>query len=270
MEPRPPRAGSEPDGAGPVSSGGGTAAGSRRKWLGPGAGSHYGGTRWKTSRAALRDPMLVDRILDHYGVRPALKPVLDAPCGTGRLRGVLERRRMRWVGVDVSASMLREARGTGGEATSEPCLVMSLVDKLPFRDDSFDVVVCCRLLHHLHDPEEIEAVVRELTRVSHRMVIASFWDSASLHAWRRLVGLRRSEGPAGRRAVSKRSLRRIFDAAGAEVVGYHHSFRFVSQQAFVVALKRAPVDERAREHATLRSRLLDLDLEGVPGSLGQA
>ena len=248
----------------------GTRAGSRQKWLERDAGARYVGTRWKSSRAALRDPMLVERILDHHGVRPGLRPVLDAPCGTGRLRGVLERRGMRWVGVDVSPSMLREARGPSSDARVEPGLVLSLVDRLPFRDDAFDVVVCCRLLHHLHDPEEVEAVVRELTRVSYRMVIASFWDSASLHAWRQRVGLRRSEGPRGRRAVSKRMLRRIFDSAGAEVVGYHHSFRFVSQQAFVVALKRAPADERARGLAGFRSRLLDLDLEGASGSLGQA
>lgn len=237
----------------------------RERWLDGAAGSRYVGPRWRTPRAALRDPAIVERILERHGVRPALRPVLDAPCGTGRLRGVLERRGMRYVGVDVSASMLREARR--GDASG---LCLALVDRLPFKDDSFDVVLCCRLLHHLHDPEESEAVIRELVRVAHRMVIASFWDAASLHAWRARMGLRRASGPSGRTAVSKRALKRMFEAAGTEVVGFHHSFRFVSQQAFAVALKRCPVGERARDVKPITERILRLGVDPATGSLGQA
>ena len=235
------------------------------KWSDEGAGRRYTGSRWKTRQAALRDPALVERILARDGARPGLRPILDAPCGTGRLRGVFERRGMRYVGLDVSWPMLREARR--GDETG---LVMAFVDRMPFRDDSFDLVVCCRLLHHLHDPEEAEAVVRELVRVAHRMVIVSFWDAASLHAWRARVGLRRSEGPHGRRALPKRAIKRMFDAAGAEVVDFHHSFRFVSQQAFAVALKRAPVAEKVPSPEALSTKLIDLSGRGATGSLGQA
>jgi SAM-dependent methyltransferase len=237
----------------------------RHKWQDVGAGMRYASQRWKSSRAALRDPLLVERILDRHSVRPSLRPILDAPCGTGRLRGVLERRGIRYVGIDVSPAMLEEARHGSSSG-----LCRAAIERLPFRDDSFDVVICCRLLHHIHEPEDVQAIVHQLVRVSYRMVIASFWDSASLHAWRRRVGLRRTEGQRGRRAISKRNLRRIFQAAGADVVGYHHSLRFVSQQAFVVAVKRAPVDERARGVKTLQSRILDLDLQGASGSLGGA
>ena len=226
------------------------------------------GARGRNPRGALRDPMLVERIFDRHGVRPSLRPILDAPCGTGRLRGVLERRGMRYVGVDVSSAMLREARG--GERGDVSGLCMGVVDRLPFKDDAFDVVVCCRLLHHLDDEETVDCVVRELTRVSYKLVIASFFDAASLPALRRRVGLRRSEGPRGKYALSKRSLRKMFEAAGAEVVGFHHSFRFVSQQAFVVAQKRAPADERAREMQSLRGRFADIDIARASGSLGRA
>lgn len=237
----------------------------RGKWIDAGAGARYAMQRWRDPRAALRDPMLVERILDRHGVRPSMRPVLDAPCGTGRLRAVLERRQMRYVGVDVSLPMLREA-----QRLDEQGWMQAEVQRLPFQDDSFDVVVCCRLLHHVREPEQLERIVRELTRVSHRMVIASFWDSASWHALRRRMGLRRTEGPRGRHAVSKRTLRRIFEEAGADVIDFHHSFRYVSQQTFAVALKRARVDDRATEARSLRSRLLDLDLSPSPGSLGPA
>jgi SAM-dependent methyltransferase len=241
-----------------------------RKWLAPEAGAQYAGERWKSTRAAQRDPLLVDRILERYSARPGLKPVLDVPCGTGRLRPVFERRGLRYVGVDLSSSMLGQAgkgAGTGDGATS---LLAADVARLPFRDDSFDLVVCCRLLHHLHDPDEIRSVVGELTRVAHRLVIASFWDSASLHALRRRVGLRRSEGASGRRAVSKRLLRALFRESGAEVIGFYHSFRFVSQQTFVVAQKAAPAETRLLATARITRDLLDLPLQRAPGSLGSA
>lgn len=239
--------------------------GAHDPWSDPDARSRHDGLRWKNRRLALRDPAIVERILARQGARPGLRPVLDAPCGTGRLRGVFERRGLRYVGVDVSWPMLREARsGEGGG------LVMAVVDRLPFRDDSFDTVLCCRLLHHLAETQETEAVVRELVRVAHRMVIVSFWDRASLHAWRARVGLRRAEGPSGRRALSKRILKRLFESAGAEVVAFHHSFRFVSQQTFAVALKRAPTEERVSGVEALSKKLLDLSAARVKGSLGPA
>jgi SAM-dependent methyltransferase len=238
------------------------------KWTESDAGARYAGPRWRNRRSALRDPAIVERILVRHGARPGLKPILDAPCGTGRLRGVFERRGMRYVGVDVSWPMLLEARRGEG-----PGLVMAVVDRMPFRDDAFDIVLCCRLLHHLEENDETESVVRELVRVSHRMIIVSFFDKASLPAWRTRVGLRRSEGPRGRRALSKRALKRMFETAGADVVGFQHSFRFVSQQAFAVALKRAPVEERGREAGSLSKQLLETSFSPAPrpsGSLGPA
>jgi SAM-dependent methyltransferase len=237
----------------------------RARWQARDAGVRYAVRRFRDPRAALRDPMLVERILDRHCVRSGLKPVLDVPCGTGRLRPVLERRGMRWVGADVSPTMLSEAA-----AAPETALVLADVERLPFADDSFDVVVCCRLLHHLQDEDVLEAAVAELVRVSARLVIASFWDSASWHAWRRRVGLRRSEGPRGRRAVSKRVLSRVFQDSGAEVVDFHHSFRFVSQQTFAVARKRATVPVRTPSARRVRERLFDLDLPRAPESLGPA
>jgi ubiquinone/menaquinone biosynthesis C-methylase UbiE len=239
-----------------------------RKWLAPGAGTHYSGDPWKGTRAAQRDPLLVERILERYGARPGLKPVLDVPCGAGRLRTVFERRGLRYVGVDLSPAVLQQAQDRAADTAAS--LLAADVEYLPFRDDAFDVVVCCRLLHYLHDPDEIRSVIGELTRVSHRLVVASFWDSASLHALRRRVGLRRSEGPTGRRAISKRVLRTLFREHGAEVIGFYHSFRFVSQQTFVVAQKRAPAEARLFATARISRDLLELPLQRAPGSLGGA
>jgi SAM-dependent methyltransferase len=216
------------------------------------------GSRWRNRRPALRDPAIVERILENHAARPNLRPILDAPCGTGRLRSVFERRGMRYVGVDVSVPMLEEARR--GEGTG---LVLAVVDRMPFKDDAFDMVLCCRLLHHLEENEETEIVVKELVRVAHRLIVVSFWDKASLPALRSRVALKKPEGPRGRRMLSKRALKKMFEEAGAEIVGFHHSLRFVSQQAFAVAIKRARVEEPVREAESLAKQLLGAP--AVPG-----
>lgn len=178
-------------------------------------------------RRANRDPRIVAGILAREGSGDAL--VLDAPCGTGRLREAIEGGGARWIGVDVSAEML-----AAHEAGDRP-RVRGDVGRLPFEDRTFDAVVCCRLLHHLRDAEVFRGVIGELVRVSRALVIASFWDAGSLPARRRRWQPRKQEG---RIAHPKSHLREVFEAAGAEVVGWRHSLRFFSRQCFVVARRR--------------------------------
>lgn len=158
--------------------------------------------------------------------------LLDAPCGAGRLIATLSGHG-RTLGLDVSPSMLAEARRA--EPSAE--LLLGDVARLPFPDASFDAVVCCRLLHHLVEPAALALVVGELVRVSRDLVIASFWDAGSLPAWRRSL-LPSARAP-GRQARTRAELEQAFARAGAEVVGWKHSFRFVTRQAFLAARKRA-------------------------------
>ena len=160
------------------------------------------------------------------GVQGAL--VLDAPCGTGRLRARLAGRAHLCVGLDVSPAMLETARAAG-----QP-LVRGDLFRLPFADGAFDAVVCCRLLHHLSDPAALDAAARELVRVARGVVVASFWDRAALPSLgRRLSGRARQ----GRVAHRKRDVCAAFARAGAEVRTFAHSFRFLSQQTFLLAEK---------------------------------
>lgn len=174
---------------------------------------------------------MVARILDELGAAPPLGRVLDVPCGSGRLSPVLLERSERVVSLDVSAEMLAalERRRDGR--------VRALVEGLPFRDDSFDAVVCCRLLHHLGPAADLERATSELLRVSRGIVVASFWDSNALPSWRRRIGWRTRRS--ARIARARPVIAYLFERAGGEVIAYRQGLRYVSQQTFVVVRNRA-------------------------------
>lgn len=200
-----------------------------QKWQSAAASAHYAGERFSTTRARERDPRLVRRLWSRHGANLAGERILDLPCGTGRLAESLESLGGEYLGADVSPAMLHRVPATA--------LVADALH-LPFTDRSFKLVVCCRLLHHLDEGDELAGAVAELARVSSGLIIASFWDSASWPAWRRRLGWR--VDTSGRRPVSKARLEACFAAAGAEVVEYAHSLRFLAMQTFAAA--RVPLE----------------------------
>jgi SAM-dependent methyltransferase len=209
------------------------------KWQAAGCGAHYAGARFDKARARDRDLSCVLGLLRRQLGPGVVERLLDMPCGSGRLsRGLAERTR-RYVGADASRSMLDTAAPTIAELAIPALTVEAAAPCLPFCGASFDAVIACRFLHHLHSPHALAQAIQELVRVSRGLVIASFWDADSLPQLRRSLGLKRSEGPRGRVAVSRAHIRSLFESAGADVVDWRASLRFVSQQTFVAARVRA-------------------------------
>jgi SAM-dependent methyltransferase len=87
--------------------------------------------------------------------------VLDAGCGSGTLARALSPR-CRVTAVDIALARDRSADGGGvryGRAT---------VERLPFRDQSFDTVVSTHTLEHVRD---VGRALAEIRRVARRRVI---------------------------------------------------------------------------------------------------
>ena len=78
--------------------------------------------------------------------------LLDVGCGTGYLADILTKQKQaRYCGVDLSDEMIRVANGKG--IPSAEFLVGS-ADKLPYPDESFDIVTCSQSFHHYPYPEK--------------------------------------------------------------------------------------------------------------------
>ncbi|SIR57817.1 class I SAM-dependent methyltransferase [Natronorubrum thiooxidans] len=115
---------------------------------------------WDDSREALAPLALESR-----------ERILDVGCGTGELSRVLEADSSADViGCDADPDLLAAARehvpAVAGDAL-----------RLPFPDDSFDLVVCQALLINLPDPA---AALREFARVSSDRVAAIEPDNAAV------------------------------------------------------------------------------------------
>ena len=78
--------------------------------------------------------------------------LLDVGCGTGFLMELLIKQRpAHYCGADLSDEMIRVAREkriNGAE------FVVSSADKLPYPDETFDIVTCSQSFHHYPYPEK--------------------------------------------------------------------------------------------------------------------
>lgn len=93
--------------------------------------------------------------------------VLDNGCGPGKLSLVIPEGNTV-VGSDVSLDMLREAKKRIN------FVVRAMAEKLPFKDETFDVVYTDSMLHHLKNPIE---GVKEVHRVLKKDGVAVFSET---------------------------------------------------------------------------------------------
>jgi ubiquinone/menaquinone biosynthesis C-methylase UbiE len=96
--------------------------------------------------------------------------VLDTGCGTGRNVSYLKSYfpQAKVMGNDVSADLLQVATNKHGISPED--LVCCSSYKLPFADNSFDIVTEFAMLHHVAEPD---CVVAEMLRVARKGIFIS-------------------------------------------------------------------------------------------------
>ena len=135
--------------------------------------------RWSTDKER--------RLLrQHLGSQPRSGVLLDLPSGGGRLSGILAEHTDLSIEADIGLGQLLYAR-QAHEGDQQRVWMTASAFHIPFRDDSVDGVVCCRLCHHLPTREERERLVRELLRVARGFVIMTFFDHHSLKNYNRRI-----------------------------------------------------------------------------------
>jgi SAM-dependent methyltransferase len=148
--------------------------------------------------------------------------LLDAGCGEGRhCFGALERG-ARVIGLDLDRASLARAAGAlrfrASQLGSLGAMLQGDAFALPFRDASFDKVICSEVMEHVHD---YRAAARELARVTRPrgLVAVTIPTAISENLYLRL-GDDYFESPGGHiRIFRPRDLARGLADAGLATVG---------------------------------------------------
>lgn len=96
----------------------------------------------------------------------SLKPetILDVGCGTGYITSIMSNELDSTViGCGMDTNRISFARGNFGQE-----VIIADITQLPFRDNSFDVVVASEIIEHIHCTE---AALTEIERVARKNVV---------------------------------------------------------------------------------------------------
>ncbi len=116
--------------------------------------------------------------------------ILDVPCGYGRFTELLQERSHKLASADVSFPMVLTAKKYSPSPDSSHHFLVGDINHLPLKENSFDCTVTVRLFQHILSSDTRLQILRELHRVSKKIVIVSFYRYNLLHSIERWVRCR--------------------------------------------------------------------------------
>jgi demethylmenaquinone methyltransferase/2-methoxy-6-polyprenyl-1,4-benzoquinol methylase len=133
--------------------------------------------RWYRFVSPLYDPLVGETFWPERRQREMLADlplseahVLDVGCGTGATADLLAARAARVDALDHSRPQLQQAR----EAVPAPRYVRGDAERLPYRGETFDVVVSIGAVIFFPNPQEALAEAHRVTRPGGHVLVAGF------------------------------------------------------------------------------------------------
>ncbi len=126
--------------------------------------------------------------------------ILDVACGTGRMLPEVfnTEKKIIYVGLDTSNRMFDELKKKEVYLKNKEGikLILSDAEKLPFQDNTFDIVYTYHLLWHLPEKEQ-ETIIKEMLRITKKGGIIIFDILNKNFIWenlKRYLGKKKLEG----------------------------------------------------------------------------
>jgi SAM-dependent methyltransferase len=172
---------------------------------------------------------------------PANSRVLDLPCGSGRLEVMLLERGYTVVAADYAHAMIEAAQAyhanlleSDPEKSARLAFQREDILNTTFEDNSFDAIICNRLLHHYPEAALRQQVLTELKRISKDRIIVSFFSNFALsalkfHASNTLSGTT----PDDRIPIWYKTFEQDIQRAGLRISGVYPVRRGISPQTYL-------------------------------------
>ncbi len=185
---------------------------------------------WGRRRTSRREHRILEDFLARF---PKESSLLNVPCGAGRFSEILLAPGSGpRVFADASRSMLDEVHRKLGD---RPDLRLEQVDLLNDEPrETFDVVVCIRLLHHL-DRSEMARVLDYLCGAAKEGLILTVASDATWKGWRRARKARDGRRRGGETILSPAELSHELGHRGFRLDGLRHVDRLFSSQTWALA-----------------------------------
>lgn len=134
--------------------------------------TYYDEWYWQLFWIANECPLIVRELVRFSSIA---SPVIDVGTGTGLYLKELLRLGVECVGVDACRAMLNEAKK---QLPPSVRLICGNVEKLPFPDRTFNLVIACRVLSHVAD---LDIAMQELGRVTNANCSLIISDVSACH-----------------------------------------------------------------------------------------
>jgi ubiquinone/menaquinone biosynthesis C-methylase UbiE len=152
------------------------------------------------------------------GVKPNDR-VLDLACGPGFVALEFARHAREVVGVDLTAEMLKKARALARrEGFKNVTFRRANVNRLPFPNGSFDLVVTRASFHHFPEPGRVLREIARVIKKTGRILISDNTSKNDPEKSRLQNELEKLRDPSHVEMLPLKKWRRLFKNAGLRVV----------------------------------------------------
>jgi ubiquinone/menaquinone biosynthesis C-methylase UbiE len=152
------------------------------------------------------------------GVKPNDR-VLDLACGPGFVALEFARHAREVVGVDLTAEMLKKARALARrESLNNVTFRRADVNRLPFPNGSFDLVVTRASFHHFPEPERVLKEMVRVLKLDGRILISDNTSKNDPEKSRLQNTIEKLRDPSHVEMLPLKKWRRLFKNAGLRVV----------------------------------------------------